>query len=152
MRRQLTAWCIVALGLLGLGACAQPAGSVNAGAGSPSGAPVAAPSSAPAPSPSGLRFPPPIASKPPILKSPVAPLPSSGAQMSITGTIYAGAEPTCLLLRQGSGEYLLLANSSTKLRAGEHAVVTGHVIHGVMTHCQQGQPFVVTNVDPLSPN
>jgi hypothetical protein len=86
------------------------------------------------------------------MKSPGVPIPSPGAQMSISGVIYSGAEPTCLLMRQGQGEYLLLANDTVKLRAGERAVVTGHVIHGVMTHCQQGQPFVVTNVDPLSPN
>jgi hypothetical protein len=87
---------------------------------------------------------------PPIIVKP-KPGTSTGAQMSLSGQIYGGAEPSCLLMRQDNVQYLLLASASMKLHAGMRAVVTGHTVHGIMTHCMQGQPFQVTAVDPLTP-
>jgi hypothetical protein len=149
MRRHILALCTVALGLGTLAACAQPAGSVNAGSNapiastSPSTAPSAAPSVSPTPSPSG--------SSKPITGGPPGPVDSSAGPTSLTGQITSGAEPSCLLLTQNKVQYLLLAPDSMKMRAGVRAVVTGHVETGIMTHCQQGKPFEVTGIDVLAP-
>lgn len=151
MRRQIAAGCVAALGLLALGSCAQPAGNVTAGSsasGVPTPSPIMSPS-APSPTPPSPTAAP-SSTKPPVHTPPPGPKPS-GTQMSLSGTIYSGAEPSCLLLRQGNVSYLLLAGDQMKLRAGVRAVVTGHVVHGIMTHCMQGQPFQVTHVDKLSP-
>jgi hypothetical protein len=88
---------------------------------------------------------------PPIIVQPPAPSASGGATISLSGQIYSGAEPSCLLLKQGDVQYLLLASDTMKLRVGLRAVVTGHVVTGIMTHCQQGKPFEVTGIDPLAP-
>lgn len=147
MRRHLLALCTVALGAVTLAACAQPVGSVSAGASAPAASPGASSSSAPAPAPSpSATMAPPI-----ILASPPGQVGGSTATMSLSGQIFAGAEPSCLLLTNGKTQYLLLAADSMKLRVGIRVAVTGHVEHGIMTHCQQGQPFEVTSVDVLTP-
>ncbi len=79
------------------------------------------------------------------------PLPTG--TMTLTGTIYAGAEPSCLLLLQGRVVYLLDAADSWKLRAGQRVVVSGKLApRGAMSHCMQGTPFLVGNAEVLSPN
>jgi hypothetical protein len=154
MRRHILALCTVALGLGTLAACAQPAGSVNAGSNAPiaSTSPSTAPSAAPSASPTLSPLPSPAGSaSKPVLGGPPGPVDSSAGPTSLTGQITSGAEPSCLLLTQNKVQYLLLAPDSMKMRAGVRAVVTGHVETGIMTHCQQGKPFEVTGIDVLAP-
>jgi hypothetical protein len=161
MRRHIAGWRTAALslgtlglGILSLSACAQPVGSVGAGSSAPTAAPSESPSSpapsSPVPAPTASLPAPSGSMTPPIIIRPPNPT-ASGKQVSLSGQIYSGAEPSCLLLKQGTVQYLLLASDSMKLRAGMRAVVTGHVVHGIMTHCQQGVPFQVTNIDAMTP-
>jgi hypothetical protein len=156
MRRHILVLCTVMLGIGTLAACAQPAGSVNAGANAPaaSTSPTASVAASPSPAASPLpaASPPPTAStSKPITVNPPGQVDSSGGTMTVTGSVVRGAEPSCLLLTMNNVEYLLLAPDSMNMRAGVRAAVTGHVEHGVMTHCQQGQPFEVTSFEALKP-
>jgi hypothetical protein len=138
MRRSVAGWCAAALCLVALTGCASATSS-----GSPSGSPSASPGS-----PSAA----PIRGGPPITVAPPRPIEPSDGTMTLSGEIFAGAEPSCLLMNQGTVQYLLIAGDTMDLRAGQRAVVTGHVVQGIKTHCMQGVPFQVTNVDPLGPN
>lgn len=72
---------------------------------------------------------------------------STAADITLHGTITQGAEPSCKLITDQKVEYLLLAADSVVIPpVGSGAVVTGHVEHGIMTHCQQGIPFAVTTI------
>jgi hypothetical protein len=163
MRRHIVALCIVALGLGTVAGCnnapvgsagtapnaSSPASGVGASAssGSASG-PAGVPSATPSPHVSIPGMP---VTHPPILVNPPKPIDTDGGSLTLTGTTYAGAEPTCILMAYNKAVYLLLADDSAHLRAGERAILTGHVEKGVMTHCQQGIPFAVTNIDQLAP-
>lgn len=68
---------------------------------------------------------------------------------TISGTIAAGVEPNCLLLNSSSGSHLLIIKDE-KARAaakvGSSVTVVGTSQDGMMTTCQQGTPFVVSQV------
>jgi hypothetical protein len=144
MRRHFVAGFAVMIAMAALSACASAA----APAAGPSSAPVnvtsvvtdaPAPTS-PAPQPSAA----PVTS-PPVIVDPPGPSPIPGEGVTvIRGQITAGVEPSCKLLTDDKVEYLLLADSTMQIPVGGSAIVTGHVAHGIMTHCQQGIPFVVT--------
>jgi len=77
------------------------------------------------------------------------PAPTNGAgDITIAGTVTAGAEPTCMLLTSDKIEYLLLLKTNQTVAAGQAISVTGHVVHGMMSHCMQGTPFQVTKIGP----
>jgi hypothetical protein len=141
MRRHLTAVCALA-GLLAAGGCA----SAQPDAGSSSSpinvtSEVGAP---PSPLPTGSASPVPTSSA--VVNPPgPSPLPGEGVTV-LRGEITAGVEPSCKLLTDDKVEYLLLADSNTPIPVGVGAIVTGHLAHGIMTHCQQGIPFVVTSI------
>lgn len=69
----------------------------------------------------------------------------SGGEMTLTGQIVEGVEAGCRLL----DDYLLLPGpgvSRDEIRAGLTVTVRGRVERGMMTTCQQGTPFIVTEV------
>ncbi|MDQ7902925.1 hypothetical protein RB614_00120 [Phytohabitans sp. ZYX-F-186] len=71
--------------------------------------------------------------------------PSAGASIEISGTIVQGVEPGCRLIDQ----YLLISGpgvSRDDLPIGATLTVRGRVEQGMMTTCQQGTPFVVTEI------
>jgi hypothetical protein len=78
-------------------------------------------------------------------------LPSSSAPSSqvISGTVTAGVEPHCLVLRDAAGSHSLYFHDES-LRplapAGAKVTLVGHPEPGMMTTCQQGEPFIVTGV------
>lgn len=77
--------------------------------------------------------------------------PSSSAPSSevITGTVAAGVEPHCLVLRDAAGAHSLYFHDESlrsSVTAGAKVTLTGHPEPGMMTTCQQGEPFVVTAV------
>jgi hypothetical protein len=74
---------------------------------------------------------------------------STSDDMTVTGTVTAGAEPSCLLVSYQKVEYLLLTDNPA-IVAGESVRATGHVAQGIRTHCQQGIPFEVTQVKVTS--
>ena len=127
----LTRRFAVALTLLAcLAGCAGNNAAPSAGS-SETSAPSSAPSSS-SPSPS--------------LESP-----ESGAAETVTGTVEAGVEANCTLIRDDAGNHVLYYDDpSLKAQApvGKKVTVTGHSKPGMMTTCQQGTPFIVTSVSP----
>jgi len=106
----------------------------------PSGPP---PATSPAPQPSTTStVAPPDSFSPPPATGPGEPK----GDVVLSGSVHAGAEPTCLLLDSDKIEYLLLMSGVTTMRAGQTVVVVGHPAHGIMTHCMQGMPFQVDKI------
>jgi hypothetical protein len=110
-----------------LGGCAQ--------GGSTPGAPGGSDMSAnPEPSPSQLSLSPSASSKP--------------GSMTLTGTVEAGVEHGCLILRSGGSTYLLIGGDPTVLRAGATVQVTGAIAPDIKSYCMQGTPFQVSAAAP----
>ena len=75
----------------------------------------------------------------------------SGGAETLTGTIEAGVEPNCKLIRDDAGNHVLFFDDQTlkaQATVGKKVTVTGHSKPGMMTTCQQGTPFIVTAVSP----
>lgn len=90
------------------------------------------------------------------------------AEVTISGQVVEGVEAGCLLLDTGDGLFLLViprdavipgdavssgdAASSggvgSAVRAGARLVVRGRVEPGLVSYCQQGTPFLVSEVRP----
>jgi hypothetical protein len=73
----------------------------------------------------------------------------SASSQTITGTVSAGVEPHCLILRDAAGSHSLYFHDESlrsSAPAGSHVTLTGHPEPGMMTTCQQGEPFIVTAV------
>jgi hypothetical protein len=67
----------------------------------------------------------------------------------ISGTVSAGVEPHCLVLRDAAGAHSLYFHDESlrsSVAAGSKVTLTGHPEPGMMTTCQQGEPFIVTAV------
>lgn len=80
--------------------------------------------------------------------SPATPSPTPSSQV-ISGLVSAGVEPHCLILRDATGSHALyFHDESLRASAPPGATVTlvGHAEPGMMTTCQQGEPFIVTAV------
>jgi hypothetical protein len=147
-RRSLSAALLAVLFLAGCGGAnqADPTNASSAGAGGP--APSSAPSAAspepgdPAASASGAPGDParPGKSIGPGLDPPSAPT------ETLTGQVVAGVEPGCLILTGPRGARMLVLTGETgkSVKVGARVTVTGHSEPRMMTTCQQGTPFVVT--------
>lgn len=75
---------------------------------------------------------------------PVAP---SGTSTKLTGTLEAGVEPNCIVLRgDGADHVLFFADAQVKKQAkiGDKVTVVGDARPAQMTTCQQGTPFLVS--------
>lgn len=81
-------------------------------------------------------------------EQPKAPPPTSDTstpgQLTVSGTVAAGVESGCLILRAQGSDYLLVGGKG--LKAGARVRVRGHIDKDVMSFCQQGTPFVVAEV------
>jgi hypothetical protein len=77
--------------------------------------------------------------------------PGTGPQ-TLTGTVVSGVEPGCLLLRgSDGGNHLLLFSGKadpSSAPVGATVTVVGRAEPGMITTCQQGTPFVVSEVRP----
>lgn len=107
-----------------LGACADENGE-------PSQPPTATPPTAPPTTPPG---------SPPT----VTPPPGETIQ-TVSGEVYAGVEAGCQLIHTGSADYLLIWRDG-QFRSGETVTVRGYPDSDLATTCQQGTPFIVTEV------
>jgi hypothetical protein len=120
---------------------ATPAPSVSAAAPEASGSPGA-------PSPSGG---PAASGSPGAVPSVEGNNPSeggkAGADITIQGTVTAGVEAGCYILRSDDGRfsYLLLGGDRNTIMEGGRMEVTGRPAPNMM-YCQQGTPFTVTSV------
>jgi len=99
-----------------------------------------------------MSSPPPPSSSPFSPGSPSSPSSSgSPGESTLTGQVVEGVEVGCLLLDTGAGEYLLVIPQHvdrSAVRAGARLVVRGRVEPGLVSYCQQGTPFVVSDVRP----
>jgi hypothetical protein len=104
------------------------------------------PGAAPEPTPSLRATPRPA----PVPSSPSVPPPASGPSVTVTGTVTDGVEAGCRILTddKGGGSYLLLGGDRAVLAAGRKVEVTGAVVSGIMTTCQQGRPLRVISAKP----
>jgi len=84
------------------------------------------------------------------------PLPSAKPGVSaggntISGTVSAGIEPSCLLLQDASGSHLLIFDEPSlraQAKVGDKVTLVGRSDPSMMSTCQQGTPFVVSAVRP----
>lgn len=69
----------------------------------------------------------------------------AGDRMTLSGTVRAGVEAGCLVLRDDGTLYLLL-DDQDRMKPGEKVTVTGYVDKDAMSYCMQGKPFRVLTV------
>jgi len=94
------------------------------------------------------------AQPPPTTTTPAAtltsvPAPGVGRSgpLTVTGSVEAGVEPSCLILKgKTGGSYELMGPLARQLRPEQTVRVTGHVVTGVASHCMQGRPFEITAI------
>lgn len=72
----------------------------------------------------------------------------SEAETTLTGRPEEGVESGCLVMRSGDKLYLLIGGDRAMLQSGRTVVVRGRPNPGLLTTCQQGIPFNVTEVRP----
>lgn len=114
----------------------QPTPSESS-SGAPSSSPPSPAPASPAPSPTftedlPLTTPPPPAGR--------------GKFLTIRGTIQPGVESGCLILSTPEGTFLLVGPRTANLKAGMTVELSGAPDETIATACQQGTPFVVTQV------
>ena len=93
-------------------------------------------------------------SAPPSAAAPSAAAPAPSVSVAVgetalTGTVTAGVEPKCLLLKDGTGDHLLILQDEklrSSLQVGAQVTVVGKADSSLMTTCMQGEPFVVSSV------
>jgi len=152
--RRVTAFAVIAAGLLTGGLLAGCSGKPDAastnglasgasGSAAPSGSTNATPR--PGASPSTAT---PTGTNPITVPSfPQRSFSGQGSQ-TLVGDLEDGVEPNCVLLRTTSNKlYQLVGGDRSKLKgATKHVTVDGQEIPGMATTCQQGIPFLVTNI------
>jgi hypothetical protein len=70
--------------------------------------------------------------------------------VTVAGTVAAGVEPGCLLLKaDDGGSFLLVGGERAELRPGRRLAVTGRVDRGLLSTCQQGEPLVVASIEAI---
>ena len=81
--------------------------------------------------------------------APASGVPTAAGSETATGTITAGVEANCLILK-GDGDPRLLVFDDPALKAaakvGAKVTVVGRAEPGLVTTCQQGTPFIVTSL------
>ncbi len=80
--------------------------------------------------------------------SPVEPTGKPAPNLTITGTPTEGVENGCIVMESNGTLYLLLGGERSALMSGRPVKVKGSPNPGLMTTCQQGTPFEVTEVTP----
>jgi hypothetical protein len=119
------------------GVSSTPGGSVPA-----SQSPFSGPETSPANSPETSAPQPP----PGLTKSPVQP--TQTGEMTLTGTVEEGVELNCLIMRAQGKVYQLMGGDRNVVKAGATVWVRGRVDKGVVSYCQQGEPFQVLEARP----
>jgi hypothetical protein len=72
---------------------------------------------------------------------PTDPTIATGGTRTLVGTVTQGAEPSCLILQTGQGQFELLSPEPVP-HEGDKVKVVGHIVKA-LSHCMQGQPFLV---------
>jgi hypothetical protein len=147
------------LGTVGLAGCSS-SGSPSGAAPTPSGSsvggiptasgtggptattlPTATPTSTPrsTPRPTGSRS-----------TGTARPVPRPSGSIAVDGVVQRGVEPGCFVLRAGAKSYLLLrtdgGEGAQDVPVAVPVRVTGRVVTGVASYCQQGTPLRVDTI------
>lgn len=77
-----------------------------------------------------------------------SPAPAPAREITVVGTVEAGAQPGCLLLTDGGRPYVLLGGDPALVHPGSHVVVRGRPDPGVPTTCGHGVTLHVINALP----
>lgn len=82
--------------------------------------------------------------------SDLARTPTRGAEQPapeelVRGTVVAGVEQGCLLLRSAGAEHLLVGGDRALMVPGAQLEVRGRTVPDLLTTCQQGVPFEVSS-------
>lgn len=143
MRIRFRTGAVLAVGVLALGGLAACGASGDGGgSASPSGSSYVPLPTEPAPVTSAPVTVPPQTDKPGVD-------PTKGEAVTLTGTIEAGVESGCLVLRTEGKVYSLFGGDPSLMVAGKRVEVTGHESPDVMSFCQQGVPFQVESARAL---
>jgi hypothetical protein len=135
-RRSTAIAAVVLLGSLLAGCAGSGGGPETGGSTVPSSSSSPSASGQPSLPPSWRALPPPTPSKT------IGP-----GETTLSGNLEEGVEAGCVVLRVGDKLYNLLGADPTRLRArGGPVTVKGKVATGIMTTCQQGTPFQVSEV------
>jgi len=136
---------MVILAVAGCGESANPADQAQAGREAVTTQPTPSESSdSPSGTPSSTPAPPtPSFTEDLGLTTPPA---GRGRFRTIRGTIRPGVEAGCLILSTAEGTFLLVGPRTGGLKAGMTVEVSGAPDETIATTCQQGIPFVVTEV------
>ncbi|MQM28173.1 hypothetical protein GFD30_21790 [Glycomyces sp. NEAU-7082] len=74
--------------------------------------------------------------------------PGSTSELTITGTVQSGVESGCLILEHEGTVYGIYGSyDSSIVYAGAEVTLHGVIDEGMMTTCQQGTPFVVSEAE-----
>jgi hypothetical protein len=137
-----------ALGALVLAGCGGGVGGGTATQPSPSpGTGAATPGGGGTPRPGGAGTPSPAA--PTTLPFEALPTPRFGAKarfLTLRGVVQPGVEAGCLLLSAPQGMFVIVGPAESRLRAGMEVELFGAADDTRLTTCQQGQPFIVTEI------
>lgn len=90
-----------------------------------------------------------LSAPPPASAAPTTALPTQKGEQRLSGTVEAGVEPNCLVLRDSSGSHVLVFDDpglKTQASAGSKVTLVGRSDPKMMTTCMQGAVFVVTGV------
>jgi hypothetical protein len=137
---------VLALSLGGALLAGCSSGTPSADRSSASASPPASPSASPtgsggAASPS--QTPSSGAAPPGATTPPAASTGPAAGELTVTGDLVDGVEPSCLILHSAGEAYLLLGGDRSVLRSGAHVTVRGRLADGMVTTCQQGKPLQV---------
>ena len=77
--------------------------------------------------------------------------PTAGGAQTVTGTVEAGVEPNCRLIKDNTGSHLLVFRDESlrsQASVGKKITATGRSEPTLMSTCQQGIPFIITSISP----
>ncbi len=156
MRRWVIGMAIAAAGLAGCGTSADTGTTPILSTGSSAPPAASASSTLPLPSLTSTLLPPPPSSPIGTTAPPTAsggttsmfaspPSRKPGARLTLTGTVEAGVEASCLVLEdEKTGLRVnLTGGEKAVVRVGSRITVVGQLRNDVMSYCQQGPVFVV---------
>ena len=84
----------------------------------------------------------------PSRSQPTPPAQPGLGQVTVTGNVVQGVEPGCMLLQADDKLYLLLGGDRSLIEGSTRLTVKGTPQPDLMTTCQQGLPFQVTEARP----
>lgn len=82
----------------------------------------------------------------PPFSPPVLPPTDARGEATITGEVYAGVEPNCVLVATEYGDFLIYGEPADDVRMGATVTLRGVARPELATTCQQGTPFEVLEV------